>query len=75
MTDKPETPLAFPRLSDPFNQGQLGMTLRDYFAGQALFAAWHGYADGYFGECDDPNADMAAAAYQLADAMLKERSK
>jgi hypothetical protein len=69
MTDKPEKPPAFP------NRHTSGMTLRDYFAGQALYAAWNGYADGYFGDCEDPNADMAAAAYQLADAMLKERSK
>lgn len=49
-----------------------GMSLRDYFAGQALSAAgpsmgahWsNGIAQGY-----------AEHAYQLADAMLKERAK
>lgn len=46
-----------------------GMTMRDYFAGQALA-----------GLCADPSAilgsvDTAKACYQLADAMLKEAQK
>ena len=49
-----------------------GMTLRDYFAGQALtglFAAWNakevpGWQEG-----------VAWRAYSLADAMLAERKK
>lgn len=46
-----------------------GMSLRDWFAGQALAGM---YAAG-----DDELAPgiAAAAAYRLADAMLKERAK
>ena len=51
-----------------------GMTLRDYFAIKSLPIAWDALDKGYF-ESDDHNADLAASAYQLADAMLAERSK
>ena len=42
-----------------------GMTLRDYFAGQAIEGC-----EGY-----DKVEYVAQQAYRLADAMLKERSK
>lgn len=45
-----------------------GMTLRDYFAGQALRARW---GDGTAMTTED----AAQMAYQLADAMLAERDK
>lgn len=51
-----------------------GMTLRDYFAGQALIetASWdYGNDWGKRGIKHAPKA--AAAAYELADAMLKAR--
>ena len=41
-----------------------GMTLRDYFAGQALTTITAGY--GY---------DRAKSAYKIADEMIKERNK
>lgn len=69
MTDKPRNPPAFP-LSNPHSGRDMGMTLRDYFAGQALA-----------GSCALPDmrtvkdSIIAEAAYSLADAMLKERSK
>ena len=69
MTDKPENPQAFPH-GNPTHGGDTGMTLRDYFAGQALA-----------GSCALPDmrtvkdSIIAEAAYSLADAMLKERSK
>lgn len=50
------------------NSGDVGMTLRDYFAAKALIAY---YSDGN-------SADAASAArwsYAAADAMLKERVK
>jgi hypothetical protein len=48
-----------------------GMSLRDYFAGQAL----SGHLASYTGEdCGIPPADRAAKwAYEYADAMLKAR--
>lgn len=69
MTDKPENPQAFPH-GNPTHGGDIGMTLRDYFAGQAL-AGLSGLAriEGMSPE------DLASMAYADADAMLKERSK
>lgn len=64
---------AFPISVQPnFQHAEAGMTLRDYFAGQAIM-----------GLCADPSnhklfdgpADAAANAYFIADAMLAERSK
>lgn len=45
-----------------------GMTLRDYFAGQALIMLVKT-------EYGSPVGDIASYAYQTADAMLKERTK
>lgn len=45
-----------------------GMSLRDYFAGQALAGLMSG-ANTY------SSKNMAESAYGMADAMLKERSK
>jgi len=50
--------------------GGAGMTLRDWFAGQALA--------GYFAAPNTPHRgadDCAAYMYQVADAMIAERSK
>ena len=48
-----------------------GMTLRDWFAGQAIPALAHVWVSG---EVDDyPPQHFARDAYQLADAMLKAR--
>lgn len=62
---------AYPNAIDP------GMTLRDWFAGQALVvAAVHisEVAIASRGECSiKPDEAIAAAAYSLADAMLKAR--
>lgn len=44
--------------------------LRDKFAMAALPIAWKAKEDGYY-EGDDE--DVAACAYQMADAMLKAR--
>jgi hypothetical protein len=45
-----------------------GMTLRDYFAGQALSSGMYEYGKQLYG-------DMACWAYQVADAMIAERGK
>ena len=63
MSDKPENPLAFP--SHPPYEAS-GMTLRDYFAGQAL--AGLAFNGDYHAE------NRAREAYEYADAMLKERT-
>ena len=52
-----------------------GMTLRDYFAGQALGIMNTALDQGYWSPRENPNAEIAAASYQIADAMLSERDK
>ncbi len=47
-----------------------GMTLRDYFAGQALA----NIADSYNGQAFDPHG-FARIAYEYADAMIKARAE
>ncbi|WP_176331582.1 hypothetical protein [Burkholderia vietnamiensis] len=50
-----------------------GMTLRDYFAGQALNGALSDPAVTIFG---DKDADiLASAVYRIADAMLRARGE
>jgi len=56
---------AFPLNSPDGLISLLGMTLRDYFAGQAL--------EGLVTRFTDKN--VAEKAYKLADAMLEEREK
>lgn len=58
--------------------GQTGMTLRDYFAGQAIIALWlneESHQCAAKGATSDSNATdrMALGAYALADRMLKAR--
>jgi hypothetical protein len=57
----------------PAIPAQPGMTLRDYFAAQALT----GYIAAFSGpHCNFPAADAAATrAYKYADAMIAERNK
>ena len=52
---------------------QCGMSLRDYFAAQALA----GYCSRDFSAWDEPpdSSDMAKWAYHKADAMLKAREE
>lgn len=68
-----ENPYAFPsRITDNTINYWEGMTLRDYFAAKAMqaFIATPTLYDTV------NNAEQAAAAsYQVAEAMLKERSK
>lgn len=63
---------AFPNSVQPdFQYAEAGMSLRDWFAGQAL-AGWL----ASFGETTSPKADKCAAfAYEMADAMLAERAE
>jgi hypothetical protein len=68
-------PYAFPVSWPEPNAPEPGMTLRDWFAGQALPALitgrdWSGIPD------DQSKVDAwAAAAYIVADAMLAERER
>lgn len=58
---------AFPQASD-HSYAYKGMTLRDWFAGQALANAFTDYGAS-------ESSQIAEWAYILADAMLKERAK
>jgi hypothetical protein len=59
-------PIAIPAGCEGYEDG---MTLRDYFAGQALA----GIASDY--TLDIPYRHMAERAYYIADAMLAERGE
>ena len=63
---KPANPPAFPFQQCP---AHCGMTLRDYFAGQALPTVL------FVSEEDDKDEELAARTYKIADAMLSEREK
>lgn len=59
---------AFP-VQDMGIHGAFGMTLRDYFAGQALAGCLaHNHTD-------IASSHVAEVAYRMADAMLNERAK
>lgn len=60
-------PPAFPRPYSPSTNAQEGMTLRDYFAAKAM-------ANAYTQHDGNPNI-IAKWAYEIADAMLKERQQ
>ena len=65
MNDKTESPQAFP-VTWPNASPDLGMSLRDYFAGQAL-------AGLLVNDNSRTHSSSAADAYGYADAMLKVR--
>lgn len=71
MSDKPENPQAFPVGAGTATDAEIyeGMSLRDYFAGQALNQATREIWSEHKPE------DVAGRCYLLADAMLAERQK
>lgn len=66
MTNIDDGGPAFPACNEANNNGTMGMTLRDWFAGQALRARWGS------GDPMTPS-DAAFVAYEFADAMLAAR--
>lgn len=66
---EPSNPLAFAAAT--CGDWQEGMTLRDWFAGQAL-SIMTAAPDYSRGPCNDA---IATRAYVIADAMLAERAK
>ena len=97
MSDKPDGGPAFPIDSDlnmtSIRSGGIdgafcGMTLRDYFAGQALagmMSAWYERHEGEEGstgtwphsamEREQEREQVAEDCYNMSDAMLKERAQ
>jgi len=68
----------------PGQTRQGGLTLRDYFAAQAIqgfcsdLTAWEAVQQAFVAghhKYDKPQAALAAQAYFIADAMIAERSK
>jgi predicted lipoprotein with Yx(FWY)xxD motif len=62
---------AFPSHGSMGEVAHEGMTLRDYFAAKAMQAIIIGYGAKYW----PPANSAAAAAYEYADFMLKEKSQ
>ena len=60
---------AFPRPRDGRNLGDPGMTLRDYFAGQAMAGMMARDLTGYSWD------EIVAKAYHIADKMIWERDE
>lgn len=58
----------------PEHGGHPGMTLLDYFAGQALNCVAESRTDGQPSRAWDMN-EVAADAYELAQAMIEQREK
>lgn len=55
---------------------EFGMTLRDYFAGQALaLTKWTLKGENPSEKRQEYAQEIASAAYSIADAMIAERSK
>lgn len=79
MSAQDHNPPAFPAgWPEAGYEPHYGMTLRDWFAGQALNAIITATSAGQHNpirEGRDTEAGMAHDAYSLADAMLAERQK
>ena len=69
---KPENPYAFATANEYFRQN--GMTLMDYFAAQAMPALIERYM-GNGNSSTECKKLVAAASYDIAKEMLKEREK
>ena len=64
---------AFPLVAEPYQVRHEGMSLRDWFAGMALQGLTARIPPGDLGTVSIQ--DIGDTAYQLADAMLREREK
>ena len=62
---------AFPRSDSVYNEGDEGMSLRDWFAGMAMMGINANQSMGTALTCED----TAKIAYRIADVMMKERDK
>lgn len=68
---------AFPGPNDADVNNQMGLTLRDYFAAQAMqahiVASFSALAAAYEKDTDRVNEIIAMTAYETADAMIRQR--
>ena len=65
-------PSAFPLHPEHWQEENQGMTLRDYFAAQAMQALLRQYPDHLM---NSPASEVASDAYSMADAMMKVREE
>ena len=65
----------FPIPGSEYSTTDYGMTLRDWFAGQALTGVMAACANDTRGQSEPHEAMFARKAYAIADAMLSERAK
>jgi hypothetical protein len=73
-----DNPNAFPACNEANVNGTMGMTLRDWFAGQALAGMCASYPEYERRETLDQTRGgkrISEAAYVLADAMLAARAQ
>lgn len=70
MSDTPYNEYAFPQ-KEPLTSDHPGMSLRDYFAAEAMCGIEASQGNG--GHFVSAVEKVAERAYQLADAMLKAR--
>ena len=63
---------AFPLHPEHWDEENLGMTLRDYFAAKAMQALLRQYPDHLM---NSPASEVASDAYSMADAMLAVRGQ
>lgn len=76
MTDRNDGGTAFPTLETETCHPQFGMSLRDYFAAQALRDFMGAIAaGGWLSHNETQYAAYAKMAYRAADALLAERDK
>ena len=66
MENKPNNPNAFP--CNTKSEGYTGMSLRDYFAAKVITGAFQNHSAG-------SQSELAKRAYEIADAMLKQRGQ
>jgi len=64
----------YPNAGGTYSEGQSGMSLRDYFAGQALAGVWAGRESDFVKISAPTTDDVAVACYALADSMIRARS-
>ena len=73
LNRKEETAFPIPPGDDVVPMNHMGMSLRDYFAGQAMTAQMR-HTSGLNGSVTQM-AEIASLAYAMADQMLEERKK
>lgn len=72
-----DTPSAFPHVeprNPEFANSNPGMSLRDWFAGQALAGIAVDTLNNFDGDLDEQAETAAIWSYSMADAMLARRS-